>query len=270
MFFWVFLYLCFGALTAQCSPVELVPQARTFQTMQDLKESTFWKNFVLGRNPVIANTTTIYVNESQSVYFFEEQIGRSRWRDWLRKKPPIKMTEVQLGSVYEDLSIEYYPLVTISAENSRLDATVEREVTDGYSISFSLDSRWKNDLIITGMKTGFSSSYAFDFALTQSMICKAPRGGRVQMQVSAKLRYFPVARTRKVSYVEYIEDFETEEWEKLYSVVENEEYEGAMFYWPSTISRQRCVTDQRLFKNKRHSRWIPRLPRISSAQNVKE
>lgn len=254
------LHLCgvlLHTIVAQCAQ-SLVPQSRSFQSLHEMKESTFWNNFVMGRNPVVANTTAIYINETNSVYYFEDRQPSTTWSSWFKSKPPLSMIELLLGSEPKEVPIDYFPLVTVSAELSTSDASVEREVTDGFSISFSLDLRVDNNVVIAGIKTGLSSQYTIGFSLAQSMICRAPRGGKVQMQVSATILYFPLAKTRRVSYVEATQDFETGEWETVTSEVKKETYEGAMFYSLSTISRQRCVTEKSHFKNRR-VRWLPLL-----------
>lgn len=258
MKFSLYLYgVLLHTIVAQCAQ-GLVPQSRSFQSLQEMKESTFWNNFVMGRNPIIANTTAVFINDTNSVYYFEDRIPRTKWNSWFKKRPPLLMIELLLGSEPKEVPIEYFPLVTVSAELSTSDASVEREVTDGFSISFSLDLRVDNDVVIAGIKTGLSSQYSIGFSLAQSMICRAPKGGKVQMQVSATLLYFPLAKTRRVTYVKATQDFETGEWETVTSEVKKETYEGAMFYSLGTISRQRCVTEQSHFKNKR-VRWLPLL-----------
>lgn len=264
MIFCALLYTFFlNAIVVHCG---LLSQTRVFLSLEELKSSTFWNNFVMGRNPVIANTTAIYIKDSDSYYFFEDHVQSSKWGAWLGQKPPVNMIEFQLGHYKETIPIEYYPLVTVSTELSSLDASVEREVTRGFGISFSLDLRVDNDIVIAGVKTGLSSHYSLDFSLLQAMVCRAPKGGKVQMQVSANLLYFPLARTRRVSYVQASQNFESRDWEVVSSAIDNETYGGAMFYSLSSISRQRCVTDPMHFKSSK-IRWLPHLPKSFIRQN---
>lgn len=240
---------------------QLVPQVKTFQTLQEMKESTFWNHFITTRNPVIANLTAMYVNETGSVYYFEERIQPGLWRTWLGRRPSVSLIEVNVGERYQDLPIRYYPLATVSAMRSTQAAFVEREITHGFAISIGMDLRLRNNLLVVGITTGLSSQYAVGLTLSQSMICRVPRNGTVQMQVSSEIRHFPRARARRVIYIDRTQQFQPGPWEPINSTVNDEQYDGLMFYWLSTRSRQRCVTDRGRFRNIT-GRWLPREPRL--------
>uniref|UniRef100_A0A0L0NMZ7 Uncharacterized protein n=1 Tax=Candidozyma auris TaxID=498019 RepID=A0A0L0NMZ7_CANAR len=238
----------------------LVPQARTFKSLEDLKDSTFWRNFVMTRNPIIANTTALYIEDTNSVFIFDERVEPAKWKVWLGWKPDVRLTEVSLGAKSDDISIDHFPLVTVSAEHNSDSGSVERELTDGFGIAVSVNLRMSSKLLTVGLKTGLSSVYGVDVTLTEAIICTASKGGKVQMQVSTKVSYFPLAKSRRVDYVERGKIFNFGSWESVSSRIDNEEYEGAMFYSPRVLSQQRCVTNESYFENIGNRRWLLRLP----------
>ncbi|KAM3124225.1 hypothetical protein ACQ2H7_002461 [Candidozyma auris] len=203
----------------------LVPQARTFKSLEDLKDSTFWRNFVMTRNPIIANTTALYIEDTNSVFIFDERVEPAKWKVWLGWKPDVRLTEVSLGAKSDDISIDHFPLVTVSAEHNSDSGSVERELTDGFGIAVSVNSRMSSKLLTVGLKTGLSSVYGVDVTLTEAIICTASKGGKVQMQVSTKVSYFPLAKSRRVDYVERGKIFNFGSWESVSSRIDNEEYE---------------------------------------------
>lgn len=233
----------------------LVPNAKRFKNREALAKSSFWRDMVKRVNPVTALATSIYIEKDKAVYVFSNTVPTKTW--WGGSSDPdIVLTQLLLGDEINDIEVDHFPLITISAEYSSNQVTVEREVASGYGIVLSSSLRVTNTLVQTGITTGLDSAYSFSLSVSESMVCRAPPGGRAQMQVSINIKQFPAAKTRQVTFKQKTGAFENGKWDKVTSEIHGDSYEGAMFYETGHQFSQRCVTDPNYFQDPHDARWI--------------
>lgn len=226
----------------------LVPISKTFKSRTDLAKSSFWRSLVQKCDRVTENTTSIYIEDDQTVYFFNASAHTGA------TKRDIVLVQLQLGNESQVHEIVNYPLVTISAEYSTSELVVERELSSGYDITLSLSSSIDLTVLETGVTASLGYSYTFSGSLSESIICRAAPGGMAQLQATTYVKHYPAARTRQVTYKYKDGLFQDGKWDGVVSEVQNESYEGALFYVGGPLSTQRCVTDRKYFEDER--KWL--------------
>lgn len=227
-----------------------------FKTQEQLVKSQFWAEVLHNPQFVIPNSTSIYIEDSGSILMFPRQYREySRWTFW--RKPRIHMIEIQLNETnYNMYDVVYYPLVTFSAEWSTSGATLEREVGTGYGVKYSLDKQLEQDIVAAGGSYGLLHTQGRISIGAESITCRIHAGGKGQLQVSSRLKYFPDARFRKIVCINNFPDFHEEEWEKIRTSLVGETHDGVVIYEDWNFSRHRCVTDPDYFEDPKTRRWI--------------
>lgn len=252
------MFIGFFFILAAIGAVQEIPTVHSFESRTKLTQSGIWQDTVELRNLLLHQTSTFYIHRERAYLLLARVVSRAR--PWMPgRHSDVEMVEVRLEDGLQEFEVANFPLVTLSADLSTSGAQVEREVTDGFGItlSFMLDLRFKLDGIHETRFT-FGLSSTFSTALTQKLVCRAPAGGRVQMQASTRMVLFPRAIMRNVTYKAKSGTFVNGEWTNITSTVLGESVDGALLYSSDYFGRHRCVTDPTYFEDMGRL-WLPDL-----------
>ncbi|OBA23217.1 hypothetical protein METBIDRAFT_102096 [Metschnikowia bicuspidata var. bicuspidata NRRL YB-4993] len=266
MKFTVLLCFCLTTISANIGPMEvngrkLYPNLQSFASKEALVDSYLWTHLTHTSDDIIALTTAVFLEDSKTILVLAEPKARdllSTGKELLgiTKKSTINMIEIDLGSNIYSVGSDFFPLVTLSAENSSGQAAVEREVSQVYKIKFVPGVNRIFDLAALSVKAVLGVTLSSQRAEKETITCSANSGGKVQLQVSNRMLYFPQARTRKVKYVSKDKEFIEKEWEAVKSSVADEEHLGALFYEHFKLGKNRCVTNTSYFEDVASRNWL--------------
>ena len=260
------LYLCLLTCVFALDPAEvdgkkLYPSLRTFANKLALMDSYLWTYFTRATYDVLVMTTALYIEDTKTILVLLEPKTRdlvSAGKQFLgvSTKKIVSMTEIDLGSELFSVGSDFFPLVTVSAQYSTGMATVEREVTQSYSVSFNPSLNRAFGLVVVSLKAVLGVTIGLEMAEREVITCLANPGGRVQLQVSNRMLHFPKARTRSIKF--YIRDktFVGSTWERVRSAVADEEHMGALFYENFKLGKHRCVTKVTRFHDAAARKWV--------------
>lgn len=227
-----------------------------FSTREQMLKSLFWADVYRDPDWGLPNSTSIYIEATKSILMFPKQYWEySRWTFW--RKPKIHLIEIQLDEEnYNTFDVMYYPLVTFSAEWSTSGAVLEREVGTGFGVKYSFDKHLEQDIVAAGGSYGLITTHGRVSVGAETVVCRVHAGGKGQLQVSSRLKYFPEAKFRKVVCVKDSSIFHEDAWEKARTILSGESHDGVVFYEDWNFSKHRCVTDPRYFEDPKTRRWI--------------
>lgn len=250
---WYFLFLGFSC--ASNFPPE-TQHVKSFNTLVELTSSPFWKYFLKWPNEYPENSATVYVKESESFYHIASTPQKKAWYQW-KEKYQVEVTQLSLGKNVKKMSTGFFPLVSVSAEFSQSPAKVERDISNIFSISLSIETRMAYNVLVSGLTTGIGSQYSLDLSLSQGFTCRVNAGGRVQMQVSSQVHHYRNAKKRNLIYKHDNKEFIEGPWKEVSSKIDGQTHLGAMFYKKASLENFRCVTDEKFFFDASKKLWIP-------------
>lgn len=255
----IFALLCLcGAVSASSSFAEYSKRnPMRFQSKRQLVDSAFWKNVIGNPKFVVPNATSIHIADTGTVLMFAKNYREKRkWAFW--RHPKIHMIELHLNETnYKTYDVLYYPLVTFAAELSTSGAVMEREVSTGHGVKYTLDRYLDQDIVAMQNDYGYVSARGRSSFTAESVVCRVNAGGKGQLQVSKRLKHFPEAKFRKIIFSDY-PVFEEGLWESISTFMAGETHEGVVVYEDWYHNKHRCVTDAKLLEDPKLRRWIER------------
>lgn len=224
-----------------------------FEDREELTESNLWARLVEDRDNRLAAQAVIHLNDTGTYLRFQPKKASLGW--W-RKRLDVHLVEFSPGKDVYTVGSDFYPVLTASAQLCSGPVTVERMVSRSLSSTFSVNLNRAIGEALQSFRTVFALNRVTTETKKQYVICTAPTGGRVQLQVSSRMLHYPSARTREVRWDASSGQFTDDEWEDLVSDVEGERYSGALFDDRESLGKFRCVTDTDKFEDVTLRKWV--------------
>lgn len=250
---------------------EILGIRRQFANPAELFESVFWKNVLRKKDAMVAKSTVVMLEDTQSSFYFKssefEDIGKrqddeefeeveenpsessfnvsaSAIREKIKKLRPtreVDLVEVQYGDPHD----AYLPNIPVSYCVSSALSSGGASYSQSYTWKHGLDISITPKLSVGIQPLGATfvvkpDALSLSFSTSGSVNCNAPPGGKVQVFTSVAYKFFPAARKRDVVYRDG--KFDTGDWAPVRS--ENPAYLrfGAVFFDVSSIPPHQCVT----------------------------
>lgn len=237
-----------GALTSVKTGA-LTDSPPTFSSLDELTSSYWWDNFLQSND----NEATVRLLQDRSVVVLEKKMSKRPWYKLFRN-PVVEMKEISLGDSSLELGVDFFPLATGSAEFSLSDVKIEYEFSNSFAISLSLQLRAAYSVVAIGLTNGLGSTHTLSISFAHSIACKAPPGGKVQLQVRSDVVHYPQAKSRTLTFSNGIINYGS--WEFLTAEVDGDVFKGALFYKDPSLENVRCVTDENLFSDPAGTSWV--------------
>lgn len=237
------------------SPIELSTTiqkvgsySKSFKTEKELIESTFWKELVKKKDPSVAESTVIYLVDSNTVYHFAasetDPNGVYGLPGWMSSKRNIELLQVEYGKGFR-ASVEDIPVSPcMSSVISSGGGSFSQSYTWGQTLSLKLSPSISLNSALLGLTLNTQmDTLDVSYSSTGGILCNAPPGGKVQVFSTVSYMYFPEARKRDVLFRGKLDKFEpSSNWTRIANEESKYSKFGAVFFDMSYIPQHECVT----------------------------
>ncbi|KAK6454158.1 uncharacterized protein RJT20DRAFT_148218 [Scheffersomyces xylosifermentans] len=177
--------------------------SRSFTSEDSLFKSEFWKRMQKEKDPQTAESTVIYLEDSNTVlYFGESEVNRNEKRNPFRKHGPtrdVDMIEVDFGPKEQKFIYNMPVSMCVSSKLSSSGASYTQSYKWTNAITIGIDVHIGVSVYLAGVSlSAGNDDLSLSYTNTGSITCNAAPGKSVQVFGSFIYAFFPHAKKRNV------------------------------------------------------------------------
>lgn len=226
--------------------------SKKFPSHEELFKSRFWSNLEKKKNPAIAQSTTIFIEDTNTTYFFGESEYQHIENDTPSDKNtgkqarPIELIEVKFGQMAT--KTKAFPIsgcMSMKGESTTIQQLKQRSLR----LSIPQNLFINPEVFGIGASIGAGARALSLFKTkTTGIICRSEPGEKVQIFKREKFAYFRDIKMRRVLYQKgkkrlmnkkVVKAIKTEKWKNIYTSLKYKKL-GVVFLDLSSGERPYC------------------------------